>query len=111
MAFDDAITYNPGAVADFATDVGSRAGQLQAIKDDTANRTNALQEFFAGHGATAFFDAQAQMLSGLQGLIETVQSAWADDAHVLDGAISTDSHIAGPVLNPVTPAGTDVPAG
>ncbi len=63
----DPITYNPGAVADFATDVASRAGQLQGIFDDTSNRTNALQEFFAGHGASGFFEAQAQMLSGLQG--------------------------------------------
>jgi uncharacterized protein YukE len=95
MAFDDAITYNPGAVADFASDVGARAGQLQAIKDDTANRTNALAEFFSGHGATAFFDAQAQMLSGLQGLIETVQRHGQTTTHVLDGAISTDIHMTG----------------
>ena len=47
---DDMITYNPGAVADFATDVGSRAGQLHAIHADVSNKTNALQEFFAGHG-------------------------------------------------------------
>jgi uncharacterized protein YukE len=95
MSFDDAITYNPGAVADFASDVGSRAGQLQAIKDDTANRTNALAEFFSGHGATAYFDAQAQMLSGLQGLIETVHAHGQTTSHVLDGAISTDNHISG----------------
>lgn len=68
----DQITYNPGAVSDFASDVGSRAGQLHMIYEDTASKTNALQEFFAGHGAQGFFDAQAQMLSGLQGLIETV---------------------------------------
>jgi uncharacterized protein YukE len=95
MAFDDAITYNPGAVADFASDVGARAGQLQVIKDDTANRTNTLQEFFAGHGATAFFDAQAQMLSGLQGLIETVQRHGQTTTQVLDGAISTDNSMTG----------------
>ena len=28
---DPLITYNPAAVADFATDVGSRAGQLEAF--------------------------------------------------------------------------------
>lgn len=70
----DQITYNPGAVSDFASDVGSRAGQLHMIYEDTASKTNALQEFFAGHGAQGFFDAQAQMLSGLQGLIDG--SAW-----------------------------------
>ncbi|CMS74765.1 ESAT-6 like protein ESXC [Mycobacterium tuberculosis] len=63
----DQITYNPGAVSDFASDVGSRAGQLHMIYEDTASKTNALQEFFAGHGAQGFFDAQAQMLSGLPG--------------------------------------------
>ncbi len=88
------ITYNPGAVADFASDVGSRAGQLQSIYEDTANRTNTLTEFFSGHGATGFFEAQAQMLSGLQGLIDTVRQHGVTTSHVLDGAIATDSNIA-----------------
>jgi ESAT-6 family protein len=92
---DDMITYNPGAVADFATDVGSRAGQLHAIHEDVSNKTNALQEFFAGHGATGFFDAQMQMLSGLQGLIDTVRQHGSTTNHVLDAAISTDQQIAG----------------
>ncbi len=91
----DPITYNPGAVADFASDVGSRAGQLHAIHSDTANKTNALQEFFAGHGATGFFDAQYQMLSGLQGLIDTVRQHGQTTSHVLDAAISTDQSIHG----------------
>ena len=89
------IAYNPGPVADFATDVGSRAGQLDAIHADVANKTNALQEFFAGHGAMGFFDAQYQMLSGLQGLIDTVRQHGSTTNHVLDAAISTDQQIAG----------------
>ena len=92
---DDMITYNPGAVADFAQDVGSRAGQLHAIHEDVSNKTNQLQEFFAGHGATGFFDAQMQMLSGLQGLIDTVRQHGQTTSHVLDAAISTDQQIAG----------------
>lgn len=91
----DQITYNPGAVSDFASDVGSRAGQLHMIYEDTASKTNALQEFFAGHGAQGFFDAQAQMLSGLQGLIETVGQHGTTTGHVLDNAIGTDQAIAG----------------
>ncbi len=91
----DSITYNPGPVADFASDVGARAGQLQMIKDDTANRTNTLTEFFAGHGATAYFEAQAQMLSGLQGLIETIQQHGRTTTHVLGNAVNTDSTIQG----------------
>ncbi|MFZ1176629.1 MAG: secretion protein, partial [Mycobacterium sp.] len=79
----------------FASDVVSRAGQLQSIYDDTSNRTNALQEFFAGHGAAGFFEAQAQMLQGLQGLIDTVRQHGQTTSHVLDGAISTDQSIAG----------------
>jgi uncharacterized protein YukE len=89
------IAYNPGPVADFATDVGSRAGQLDAIHADVANKTNALQEFFAGHGAMGFFDAQYQMLSGLQGLIDTVRQHGQTTSHVLDAAISTDQQIHG----------------
>ncbi|GAA4538021.1 WXG100 family type VII secretion target [Mycobacterium paraffinicum] len=87
------ITYNPGAVADFASDIGSRAGQLQGIYDDTSNRTNQLTEFFAGHGARQFFDAQAQMLSGLQGLIHTVSQHGTTTSHVLDNALATDQNI------------------
>ncbi|MCV7445804.1 MULTISPECIES: WXG100 family type VII secretion target [Mycobacterium] len=87
------IAYNPGPVADFAADVGSRAGQLDAIHADVANKTNSLQEFFAGHGATGFFDAQYQMLSGLQGLIDTVRQHGQTTGHVLDAAIQTDTNI------------------
>jgi uncharacterized protein YukE len=92
---DPLIAYNPSAVADFATDVGSRAGQLEALHGDTANLTNALQEFFAGHGASGFFDAQYQMLSGLQGLVDTVRQHGQTTGHVLDAAISTDNHMRG----------------
>lgn len=87
------IAYNPGPVADFAADVASRAGQLDAIHSDVANKTNALQEFFAGHGAMGFFDAQHQMLSGLQGSIQHIHQHGATTSHVLDGAIQTDMHI------------------
>lgn len=59
------------------------------------NNAAALQEFFAGHGAQGFFDAQAQMLSGLQGLIETVGQHGTTTGHVLDNAIGTDQAIAG----------------
>src|SRR5262245_23667594 len=89
------IAYNPSAVADFATDVGARAGQLEAIHADTANLTNALQEFFAGHGAMGFFDAQHQMLQGLQGRVDTVRQDGVTTGHVLDGAISTDNQMRG----------------
>lgn len=90
----DQITYNPGAVSDFASDVGSRAGQLHMIYEDTASKTNALQSF-RGPRRARVFDAQAQMLSGLQGLIETVGQHGTTTGHVLDNAIGTDQAIAG----------------
>lgn len=86
----DFISYDPAVVSDFATDVGSRAGQLEALHCDTANLTNALQEFFAGQGAMGFFDAQHQMLSGLQGLVDTVRQHGTTTSHVLGNAIATD---------------------
>ena len=89
----DMITYNPGAIADFASDVASRAGQLHEIHDDVSQRTSALAEYFGGHGAQGFFDAQQQMLSGLQGLIETISQHGSTTSHVLDGAIATDQAI------------------
>lgn len=35
------------------------------------------------------------MLSGLQGLIDTIRQHGQTTSHVLDSAISTDQHIAG----------------
>jgi ESAT-6 family protein len=89
----DQITYHPGAVSDFAQDVGNQAGQLHEIHADTQQRTNGLAEFFSGRGADGFFDAQAQMLQGLEGLIETVAQHGGTTSHVLDGAIATDTQI------------------
>lgn len=86
----DQIAYDPSVVGDFATDVGSRAGQLEALHGDTANLTNALQDFFRGHGAMGFFDAQHQMLSGLQGLVDTVRQHGVTTSHVLGNAMDTD---------------------
>ncbi|MBS9533823.1 WXG100 family type VII secretion target [Mycobacterium sp. M1] len=91
----DMITYNPGTIADFASDVAGRAGQLHEIHDDVTQRTTALGEYFGGHGAQGFFDAQQQMLSGLRGLIETVSQHGHTTSAVLDGAIATDQAISG----------------
>ena len=37
-----------------------------------------------------FFDAQHQMLSGLQGLVDTVRQHGTTTSHVLGNAIATD---------------------
>lgn len=50
---------------------------------------------FRGPRRARVFDAQAQMLSGLQGLIETVGQHGTTTGHVLDNAIGTDQAIAG----------------
>lgn len=84
------ITYNPGVVGQFATDVGTTASQLSEIHQDVAQKTGALSEFFAGQGATGFFDAQQQMLTGLDGLNQTVAQHGSTVGHVLSSAISTD---------------------
>lgn len=52
-----------------------------------------LTEYFGGHGATGFFEAQAQMLSGLQGLIETIGQHGSTIGSVLEGAMQTDQTI------------------
>lgn len=91
----DKITYVPGEVAGFASDVGNRAGQLHEIHSDVHTKTTNLAEFFAGTGADGFFEAQAQMLSGLQGLIETVSAHGSTTSRVLDGAVGTDQAIRG----------------
>lgn len=84
------ITYNHGAVADFASDVGSRAAQLMEIHDDIQQRTNAIADFFQGAAATSFHEAQMQMLHGLQGLIQTVSQHGQTISSVNEGAHSTD---------------------
>lgn len=84
------ITYNHGAVADFASDVGSRAAQLMEIHDDIQQRTNAIADFFQGAAATSFHEAQMQMLNGLRGLIQTVSHHGQTISSVNEGAHSTD---------------------
>ena len=68
----DQIVYNHGAVIGFSGEIGSQAAQLMEIHGDVLHLTQALADFFQGHGATAFFDAQQQMLHGLEDLIQTV---------------------------------------
>lgn len=86
----DNITYNHGAVADFASDVGSRAAQLMEIHDDIQQRTNAIADFFQGSAAISFHEAQMQMLHGLQGLIQTVNQHGQTISSVNESAHSTD---------------------
>lgn len=87
------ITYDHGAVADFAADVGTRAAQLMEIHDDIRQRTNAIADFFQGSAATAFHEAQMQMLHGLQGLIQTVSRHGQTIGSVNESAHSTDLHM------------------
>jgi uncharacterized protein YukE len=89
----DHIVYNHGAVIGFAGEVGAQAAQLMEIHGDVLHLTQALAEFFQGHGATAFFDAQQQMLHGLEDLIQTV-SRHAHTVHSVDEmAQATDAQL------------------
>jgi WXG100 family type VII secretion target len=86
----DNITYNHGAVADFASDVGTRSAQLMELHDDIHQRTAAIADFFQGGAAASFHQAQTQMLQGLQGLIDTMHQHGRTIGAVNDSAHHTD---------------------
>ena len=86
----DSIIYNHAAVSGLTGDIGSQAAQLMEIHGDLLHLTQALGDFFQGHGATAFFDAQQQMLHGLEGLIQTVSLHGHTVGNVHDDAMRTD---------------------
>ncbi|MFN8087804.1 MAG: WXG100 family type VII secretion target [Mycobacterium sp.] len=89
----DNITYNHGAVADFASDVTSRSAQLMEIHDDILQRTNAIADFFQGSAAASFHEAQLQMLHGLEGLIQTMNRHGQTIESVRAAAQNTDQMI------------------
>lgn len=86
----DHIVYNHAAVSGFAGEIGTQAVQLMEIHGDVLHLTQALADFFQGHGATAFFDAQQQMLHGLEDLIQTVSLHGHTVNSVHENAVSTD---------------------
>ncbi|AKN15713.1 WXG100 family type VII secretion target [Mycobacterium haemophilum] len=90
----DQITYNYAAVGAFASDVGQRAAQLMEIHQDILQRTQAMADYFRGKGALTFFDAQQQMLHGLEGLIQTVSRHGQVVNNTMDSAQATDADIA-----------------
>ena len=49
----DNIVYNHAAVSGLSGDIGSQAAQLMEIHGDVLHLTQALGDFFQGHGATA----------------------------------------------------------
>jgi uncharacterized protein YukE len=91
----DHIVYNHAAVSGLSGDIGSQAAQLMEIHGDVLHLTQALADFFQGHGATAFFDAQQQMLHGLEGLIQTVSLHGHTVNSVHDDALRTDQMMGG----------------
>ncbi|MBY0443513.1 MAG: WXG100 family type VII secretion target [Mycobacteriaceae bacterium] len=86
----DHIVYNHAAVTGFASEVGAQAAQLTEIHGDVLNLTQSLADFFQGHGAMAFFDAQQQMLHGLEDLIQTVSLHGHTVNSVDESAMATD---------------------
>ncbi|WAJ45200.1 WXG100 family type VII secretion target [Mycobacterium sp. Aquia_216] len=89
----DQITYNHAAVSGLTGDIATQAAQLMEIHDDVLHITQSLTEFFQGHGATAFFDAQQQMLHGLQDMIQTVSLHGHTVNTVHDNVLTTDQNI------------------
>lgn len=93
MGTTNTVTYDHGSVDGFGGFVNARASMLMDIHNDIKTRTDALAEFFAGKGATGFFEAQALMLSGLMGLAETVAQHGNVVHKVNDSAMATDEQI------------------
>lgn len=87
------ITYNYAAIGAFAADVGQQASQLMEIHQDILQRTNALAEYFLGKGATAFFDAQQQMLHGLESLAQHVVQHHDVVHNAMDSAAVMDRNV------------------
>jgi WXG100 family type VII secretion target len=87
------ITYNYGAIGAFAADVGQQAAQLMEIHQDILQRTNALGDYFLGKGATAFFDAQQQMLHGLESLAQHVVQHHDVVHNTMDSAAAMDQNV------------------
>jgi uncharacterized protein YukE len=87
------IVYNHAAVSGLSGDIATQAAQLMEIHDDVLHITQSLTEFFQGHGATAFFDAQQQMLHGLEDMIQTVSLHGHTVNSVHENAINTDNQI------------------
>ena len=86
----DAIIYNHAAVSGLSGDIGSQSAQLMEIHGDLHQLTQALADFFMGQGATAFFDAQQQMLHGLEDLIQTVSLHGHTVSTVHENMVNTD---------------------
>ncbi|CDO86046.1 hypothetical protein AWC29_28820 [Mycobacterium triplex] len=86
----DHIVYNHAAVSGLSGDIATQAAQLMEIKDDVYHITQSLAEFFQGQGATAFFDAQQQMLHGFDDMIQTVSLHGHTVNTVHENAINTD---------------------
>lgn len=91
----DNIVYNHAAVSGLSGDIGSQSAQLMEIHGDLLHLTQGLADFFQGHGATAFFDAQQQMLHGLENLIQTVNLHGHTVSNVHENAIATDMQMGG----------------
>lgn len=87
------IVYNHAAVSGLTSDIATQASQLMDIHDDVLHITQSLAEFFQGTGATAFFDAQQQMLHGLQDMIQTVSLHGHTVGTVHENTIALDNQL------------------
>jgi uncharacterized protein YukE len=91
MSYPDRITYQLGTVAQLSSDVAASASQLEEIRGDIFNLTQALAEFFLGKGASTYFDAQQQALHGLDHKIQQILSHGGKIGDALETMVATDS--------------------
>ena len=89
------ITYHYATIGGMSSDTAQRAAHLMEIHQDILQRTQALADYFLGKGATAYFDAQKQMLDGLENLAHhitqhhQVMDATMESAQVADASVQS----------------------
>jgi WXG100 family type VII secretion target len=89
------ITYNYATIGAFSSDTAQRAAHLMEIHQDILQRTQALADYFLGKGATAYFDAQKQMLDGLENLAQHITQHHEVVNSAMESAQVTDASVQG----------------
>jgi uncharacterized protein YukE len=87
------ITYHFGTIGTFSSDTAQRAAHLMEIHQDILQRTQALGDYFLGKGATAYFDAQRQMLDGLENLAHHITQHHQVVDRTMESALATDASV------------------
>ncbi|MBV8929841.1 MAG: hypothetical protein JO152_12020 [Mycobacteriaceae bacterium] len=65
MSIGDELHYSPGALFDYASQIGTFAGHLETIEGEARNLVNGLKEHFDSMGADAFHTAHMLINQGI----------------------------------------------